>query len=96
MLKKAAALGLAFALLAGPMFADECDIPRGSPHLDHFFVIVMKNHEYQQVLNNPNEPYFNSLIAGTGKDAETPAVDTWNELTLPTFPRLADIDGDKV
>lgn len=56
----------------------------------------MKNHEYQQVLNNPNEPYFNSLIAGTGKDAETPAVDTWNELTLPTFPRLADIDGDKV
>jgi hypothetical protein len=56
----------------------------------------MMNHEYQQVLNNPNEPYLNSLMAGTGKDAETPTVDTWNELTLPTFPRLADIDGDKV
>jgi hypothetical protein len=173
MSKKAAALVLAFALLAGPMFADEDDIPRGIPHLDHVFVIVMENHGYQQVINNPNEPYLNSLIAGkkvnlatnyfavghpsltnyleivggsnfgirsdnapdwhnaactpnlatgivnadnnaspapapvsfesglicpiagTGKDAETPAVDTWNEVTLPTFPFLADIDGVK-
>ena len=34
-------------------------------------------------------------IAGTGQDAETPAVDNWNEVTLPTFPYLADIDGVK-
>jgi len=171
MLKKAAALGLAFALLSAPMFADRDDAPRGIPHLDHVFVIVMENHGYQQVINNPNEPYLNSLIAnkkvnlatnyfavghpsltnyleivggsnfgvrsdnapdwhnatctpnlatgivnaddgaapapapvpfesglvcpiaGTGQDAETPAVDNWNEVTLPTFPFLADIDG---
>jgi hypothetical protein len=173
MFKKAAALGLAIALLAGPMLANEDDAPRGIPHLDHVFVIVMENHGYQQVINNPNEPYLNSLIAGkkvnlatnyfavghpsltnyleivggsnfgirsdhapdwhnssctpnlatgivnaddnaspapapvpfesgnvcpiagTGRDAGTPAVDTWNEVSLPTFPFLADIDGVK-
>jgi hypothetical protein len=173
MFKKAAALGLAIALLAGPMLANEDDAPRGIPHLDHVFVIVMENHGYQQVINNPNEPYLNSLIAskkvnlatnyfavghpsltnyleivggsnfgirsdnapdwhnstctpnlatgivnaddnakpapapvpfesgnicpiaGTGQDAGTPAVDTWNEVSLPTFPFLADIDGVK-
>lgn len=34
-------------------------------------------------------------IAGTGTDAVTPAVDNWNEITLPQFPYLADIDGIK-
>jgi hypothetical protein len=173
MLKKAAALGLAFALLSAPMFADRDDAPRGIPHLDHVFIIMMENHGYQQVINNPNEPYLNSLIAnkkvnlatnyfavghpsltnylevvggsnfgirsdnapdwhnatctpnlatgivnaddgaapapppvpfesgkvcpiaGEGRDAATPAVDNWNEVTLPTFPYLADIDGVK-
>src|SRR5579864_1786593 len=63
MLKKAAALGLAVALFAGPTFANEDDAPRGIPHLDHVFVIMMENHGYQQIINNPNEPYLNSLIA---------------------------------
>jgi hypothetical protein len=174
MLKKAAALGLAFTLLAAPMFAHEGDVPKGIPHLDHVFVIMMENHGYQQVINNPNEPYLNSLItskkvnlatnyfavghpsltnyleivggsnfgvrsdnppdwhnetcspnivtgivnaddggaptvpapvpfetnnicpiSGEGTDAVTPAVDIWNEVTLPTFPYLADLDGIK-
>jgi phosphatidylinositol-3-phosphatase len=176
MFKKAAALGLAFVLLAGPIsvLADDDDVPRGIPHYDHIFVIVMENHGYQQVIDNPNEPYLNSLIAnkkvnlatnyfavghpsltnyleivggsnfgirsdnapdwhnanctpnlatgivnaddgagnavpapvpfesnkicpiaGKGMDAATPAVDNWNEVSLPTFPYLADIDGVK-
>jgi hypothetical protein len=174
MLKKAAALGLSFALLAAPMFAHEGDVPKGIPHLDHVFVIMMENHGYQQVINNPNEPYLNGLItnkevnlatnyfavghpsltnyleivggsnfgvrsdnppdwhdascspniatgivnaddgggttvpapvpfesnnicpiSGTGTDAVTPAVDNWNEITLPQFPYLADLDGIK-
>jgi len=33
-------------------------------------------------------------ISGSGKDAETPAVDTWNEVAGP-FVALADIDGVK-
>ena len=64
MLKKAATLGLAFAMIAAPMFADEGQVPNGIPHLDHVFVIMMENHGYQQVINNPNEPYLNGLIAG--------------------------------
>jgi phosphatidylinositol-3-phosphatase len=174
MLKKAAALGLSFVLLAAPILANEDDGPRGIPHLDHVFVILMENHGYQQVIDNPNEPYLNSLItnkrvnlatnyfavghpsltnyleivggsnfgvrsdnppdwhnltcspniatgivnaddgggtsvpapvpfettnvcpiSGTGTDAATEAVDNWNEVTLPTFPYLADIDGIK-
>jgi hypothetical protein len=176
MLKKAAALGLALAMTTAPMFAHEGDVPRGIPHLDHVFVIMMENHGYQQVIGNPNEPFLNSLItnkkvnlatnyfavghpsltnyleivggsnfgvrsdnapdwhnltckpnivsgivnaddgagaapnpqppgpiesgnvcpiSGEGMDAETPAVDIWNEVTLPTFPYLADLDGVK-
>jgi len=33
-------------------------------------------------------------ISGSGKDASTPAIDTWNEITAP-FVALADIDGVK-
>ena len=176
MLKKAAALGLSFVLMAAPMFAHEGDEPKGIRHLDHVFVIMMENHGYQQVIGNPNEPYLNSLItnkkvnlatnyfavghpsltnyleivggsnfgvrsdnapdwhnatcipnlaagtvnaddgagsavalppnvtldtgkvcpiAGEGTDADTPAVDNWNEVTLPQFPFLADLDGVK-
>jgi phosphatidylinositol-3-phosphatase len=174
MSKKLASLGLAFALIAAPMFADEGAVPKGVPHLDHVFFIMMENHGFEQVLNNPNEPYLNSLIAsgkvnlatnyfavghpsltnylevvggsnfgirsdnspnwhsktctpnlqsglvnaddgagsavpvpvpietsnicpisGSGMDAETPAVDTWNEVTLPEFAFLADLDGVK-
>jgi phosphatidylinositol-3-phosphatase len=171
MIKKAAILCLFAAAMAATVRAQERDVPKGIPHLDHAFVIVMENHGYQQILNNPNEPYLNSLIAnkevnlatnyfavghpsltnyleivggsnfgvrsdnapswhnttctpnlatgivnadngagqttipvntgavcpiaGVGQDAETPAVDNWNEVTLPQFPYLADIDGVK-
>jgi phosphatidylinositol-3-phosphatase len=173
MIKKAAIFGLLAAALAGTAWAqkdkDKDDVPKGAQHLDHVFVIIMENHGYQQILNNPNEPYLNSLIAsgkvnlatnyfavghpsltnylevvggsnfgvrsdnapswhdancspnlatgivnadngggnapvpidtgtvcpiaGVGQDAETPAIDNWNEVTLPQFPYLADIDG---
>jgi len=171
MIKKAATLCLFAAAMATTVRAQERDVPKGIQRLDHVFVIVMENHGYQQILNNPNEPYLNSLIAdkevnlatnyfavghpsltnyleivggsnfgvrsdnapswhnttctpnlasgivnadnaagqkiipvdtgavcpiaGVGMDAETTAVDNWNEVTLPTFPYLADIDGVK-
>jgi phosphatidylinositol-3-phosphatase len=171
MLKKAAVLGLFASALATAGFAQEGPVPKGVRHLDHVFVIMMENHGYYQVLDNPNEPYLNSLIAnkkvnlatnyfavghpsltnylelvggsnfgvrsdnspnwgntsctpnivsevvnadnaggnapvpvdtgnvcpiaGEGKDAATPAVDTWNEVTPGVFPYLADLDGIK-
>jgi phosphatidylinositol-3-phosphatase len=167
-LKNAAILLGAGAFCASFALAQEDRVPGGIPRLDHVFVIMMENHGYQQVIDNPNEPYLNSLIsnkkvnsatnyfavghpsltnyleivggsnfgvrsdnppewgsttctpniesgivnadgtnpsgptdngsvcpiAGTGKDAETPAIDTWNETGGP-FVSLADIDGVK-
>jgi hypothetical protein len=67
MIKKTAILGLLAAALAGTAWAqsdrDNEDVPKGIQHLDHVFVIMMENHGYYQVINNPNEPYLNSLIA---------------------------------
>jgi len=171
MLRRLALLSLLAAGFGGTGWAQEAAVPRGVPHLDHAFVILMENHGFQQVVNNPNEPYLNGLIAnrkvnfatnyfavghpsltnyleivggsnfgvrsdnapdwgndscspniesrivnadnaggnapvsiesgnvcpiaGEGTDAATPAVDNWNEVTLPQFPFLADIDGVK-
>lgn len=55
----AACLALAgFALAA---HAAEGPTPHGVPHLDHVFVIMMENHGYSQIANNPNAPFVNSL-----------------------------------
>ena len=62
MMKKAATLGLVFALLAGPMFADEGAVPKGIPHLDHVFVIMMENHAYGQIVGNPDAPFTNQYL----------------------------------
>jgi hypothetical protein len=89
---QAAAVGLVAGVLAGSAIAQQDRVPTGIPHLDHVFLIMMENHGYQQVTNNPNEPYLNS--SGTGTDAATPAVDTWNEVA-GSFVALADLDGVK-
>jgi hypothetical protein len=174
MIKKSAVLALLTVALAGIVIAqDKDDSHKGIPHLDHVFVIMMENHGYQQIINNPNAPYLNGLIAskkvnlatnyfavghpsltnyleivggsnfgvrsdnnpdwhnatcspnlatgtvnadnyggnppsnitiqsgpvcpiaGVGTDADTPAVDNWNEVNAPLFNYLADIDGVK-
>ncbi len=46
-----------------PIFAAEGPVPAGIPHLDHVFVIMMENHSYSQVVNNPNTPYINQLAS---------------------------------
>src|SRR5258708_34153919 len=64
-MKKLATLGLVFALLAGPMFADEGAVPKGIPQLDHVFMIMMENHAYGQIVDNPSGPF-------TNKNAKSP------------------------
>ena len=64
MMKRTATLSVLTVLLVSAVSADGGRKPEGIPHLDHVFVIVMENHGYQQILNNPNEPYLNGLIAG--------------------------------
>lgn len=60
---KKTALCLAVSALSAAGFSEPGNAPAGIPRLDHVFVIVMENHGYQQIINNPNEPYLNSLIA---------------------------------
>ncbi|MGA9666619.1 MAG: alkaline phosphatase family protein [Gallionella sp.] len=59
MKKSIAVLGLLGVALAGPVFAKEGRVPQGIPHLDHVFVIMMENHGYSQIINNPNAPFIN-------------------------------------
>jgi hypothetical protein len=48
-----ATLGLLAATLIGPSFAQVGPVPTGIPHLNHVFVIMMENHGYKQLINNP-------------------------------------------
>jgi len=48
------------AALAVSAIAQEGPVPKGIPHLDHVFLIMMENHGYKQVLNNPNAKFINS------------------------------------
>ena len=47
------------AALAATAFANEGQAPTGVPHLNHVFLIMMENHGYSQILNNPNAPFLN-------------------------------------
>jgi phosphatidylinositol-3-phosphatase len=49
-----------FAVLAGAAFAQQGSVPTGVPHLDHVFVIMMENHGYKEIINNPNAPFINT------------------------------------
>jgi phosphatidylinositol-3-phosphatase len=62
MFKKAAALGLSLAMMAAPVLAHEGDVPKGVPHLDHVFVIMMENHAYGQIVGNPSAPFTNKYM----------------------------------
>ena len=61
LLKKAATLSLLATALVNTVFAGEGPVPRGIRHLDHVFLIMMENHGYSQILNNPNAPFVNKL-----------------------------------
>jgi hypothetical protein len=60
MINKATTLGLSVTLLASTvLFAQEGSVPKGVPHLNHVFVIMMENHGFSQIVNNPNAPFIN-------------------------------------
>ena len=56
-----APLGFLAVLTAGAGLAAEGPVPQGMPRLDHVFLIMMENHGYSQVVNNPNCPFINQL-----------------------------------
>ncbi|HKD49233.1 MAG TPA: alkaline phosphatase family protein [Candidatus Acidoferrum sp.] len=58
--KKAFAASLLATMLATPALANEGKVPKGVPHLDHVFIIIMENHGYNQIIGNPTTPFANS------------------------------------
>src|ERR1700746_1368300 len=65
MLKKVALLCLGGSALAAGICAQEGPVPKGRPRLDHVFVIMMENHGYSQIINNPNAPFINKYAKVT-------------------------------
>lgn len=59
MKKTALTLSLLSAMTASAAFAAEGPVPKGVAHLNHVFVIMMENHGYSQIINNPNAPFIN-------------------------------------
>jgi len=74
MKRKAPTLWLIVTFLASNMFAGEGAVPRGVPHLDHVFVIMMENHGYSQIVNNPNAPFTNQYAKAANSAANYFAV----------------------
>src|ERR1700746_3437370 len=60
--KKAAWVALLATAMVSTVFAAEGPVPKGVPHLDHVFVIVMENHGYSQIVNNPSSPFTNKYL----------------------------------
>jgi len=58
MKKATLAIGL-LAAVTGAALAQEGAVPKGIPHLDHVFVIMMENHGYGEIIDNPNAPFIN-------------------------------------
>ncbi len=58
---KAVSVFFAAAIACGSAVAAEGPLPEGIPHLDHVFLIMMENHSYSQIFNNPNAPFINQL-----------------------------------
>jgi hypothetical protein len=57
------AAGLLATALASSAMAAEGPVPVGVPQLNHVFLIMMENHGYGQILNNPNAPFINELAS---------------------------------
>jgi phosphatidylinositol-3-phosphatase len=61
-MRKIIASGAVALLAAGGAGAAQGPIPGGILPLDHVFVIMMENHAFGQIANNPQAPFINSLM----------------------------------
>ncbi|HEY3930700.1 MAG TPA: alkaline phosphatase family protein [Candidatus Koribacter sp.] len=74
MKKSLATLALIAVGLGSSAFAGEGTEPKGIPNLDHVFVIMMENHGYAQILNNPSAPFLNHYMRSANSAANYYAV----------------------
>jgi len=61
-LRTLATLGGVLAFSAGAALAGEGAVPSGVTSLDHVWVIMMENHAYAQIVNNPSAPFTNQYM----------------------------------
>lgn len=61
-MKSKAPFCLLLIALGGAALAQEESVPRGVGHLDHVFVILMENHGYSQLVENPAAPFINQYM----------------------------------
>ena len=54
-------LGLLCIAGMGSAAAAEGPVPTGVTHLDHVFLVMMENHGFSQIIDNPSAPYINYL-----------------------------------
>jgi hypothetical protein len=57
------ASSVATLIAVGIAHAEQGPVPDGIPAIDHVFVIMMENHAYGQIANNPQAPFINSLMS---------------------------------
>src|SRR5258707_12399543 len=62
-MKNTVAVLALLAALVSASVAQEGGIPKGIPHLDHVFLIMMENHGYTEILKNPNARFINQYAA---------------------------------
>ncbi len=72
--KNLVAFGLLSALYANAGLAGEGPVPAGVPPLNHVFVIMMENHGYSQIINNPSAPFTNNFVRASNLAANYFAV----------------------
>jgi phosphatidylinositol-3-phosphatase len=58
--------GVATTSVAATALAQEGQMPHGIRHLDHVFLIMMENHGYAEIINNPYMPFTNQLASSAG------------------------------
>ena len=56
---KAGMLSVFLLAVAGGALGQQGPVPKGVTPLDHVFLIMMENHGYSEILNNPNAPFIN-------------------------------------
>src|SRR5690348_6713750 len=64
---KAVQLAVVLATFVASLLAAEGPVPNGAPHLDHVFLIMMENHGFGQIVNNPNAPFANQLAKSANR-----------------------------
>ena len=83
---KAVLTALLAITLTAAASAQQGPVPKGVPHLDHVWVVMMENHSYSQLLNNPNAPFTNRYAKAANLATNYFAV-AHPSLTLPRSGR---------